>query len=120
MVALPCDRTVVIILLAQLFSNASYMMIAPFIPIEFKQKGVSPSMIGMFFAAQSIGVLIWSPIVAKTLETVGRTVYLVGGFVLMGLCFACLGLCGKIDNPTTLITIGLVLRILQGMASSSI
>ena len=75
------------------------MLVAPFIPLEFKAKGVSPSMIGVFFAAQSLGVLIWSPIVGKTLETVGRKIYLVGGFILMGLCFACFGLCGKIDDP---------------------
>ena len=77
-------------------------------------------MIGVFFAAQSIGVLIWSPVVGKTLEKVGRTLYLVGGFILMGACFACFGLCGLMDNPTTLIMIAVGLRFLQGVASASI
>jgi len=81
-------------------------------------------MIGIFFAAQSVGVLIWSPIVGKTLETVGRRFYLVGGFVLMGICFACFGLTDKIEtsegNTSMLICVGVVIRLMQGVAASSI
>jgi MFS family permease len=116
----PCDRMVMLILMGQLFSNASYMLVAPFIPLEFKAKGVSATMIGVFFAAQSIGVLIWSPVVGKTLERVGRTIYLVGGFILMGVCFACFGVCGMINDPTILILVAVTLRLFQGMASASI
>jgi len=38
-------------------------MIAPFLPVEFEEKGISGQWVGMIFAVYSVAVIIFSPMV---------------------------------------------------------
>ena len=45
-----CDPLVIAMFLATAFSNSAYGMIAPFLPLKFKEKGVSLTISGIIFA----------------------------------------------------------------------
>lgn len=57
------------ILIATLVSNAAYSMIAPFLPVEFEKKGVSPQMVGCIIAIYSLAVIACSPLVGSSLTS---------------------------------------------------
>lgn len=59
------DSKIVGILAAVLISNISYIMIAPFLPLEFETKGVDGDVVGVVFAAYPVASIIISLIMAK-------------------------------------------------------
>jgi len=115
-----CDRVIFFILSSNLLSYASYILIAPFLPPEYAKKGVTPAMIGAIFAGQSVASTLWSPVVGKLLGRTGTKIWLVGGFILMGLCFIGFGLCDRLTDPVALGLTGILIRIFQGIAMGSI
>jgi len=85
------DRKIVWILLCTLISNSAYALIAPFLPLEFKEKGISGEMIGLMFAIYSVAVIICSPFVGKSVEVVGNTNMISLGIAIMGVAFILFG-----------------------------
>ena len=65
------DRTIIWILLCTLISNSAYAMIAPFLPIEFMSKGIEEQSIGLIFAIYSVAVIVFSPVVGKSVKLIG-------------------------------------------------
>ena len=59
------DKKIKMILLAVLISNASYIVIAPFLPVELAVKGVDVVTVGFIFAAYPIASIITSLFLAK-------------------------------------------------------
>jgi hypothetical protein len=44
-----------------MLANSAYSIVAPFLPIEFVQKGVSNTVTGYIFAIYSVAVVVVSP-----------------------------------------------------------
>ena len=65
------DRRAKLILLSTLVSNSAYALIAPFLPLEFKSKGVSSLSIGVIFSVYSLTVVIISPLVGQAIIRFG-------------------------------------------------
>ena len=85
------DRKVVWILICTLISNSAYALIAPFLPREFKEQGISGHMIGMMFAIYSVAVIVCSPLVGKCITYIGNTNMMSCGIATMGLAFVLFG-----------------------------
>ena len=112
------DRKIVWICICTLISNSAYALIAPFLPLEFKDKGVSGEMIGLMFAIYSVAVVICSPFVGKTVECVGNTNMISLGIATMGLTFIMFGFIPELSTVAMILTVGFSLRFVQGAASS--
>lgn len=108
------DNGVALILGASLLASSAYALIAPFFPLELELKGVSDQNIGFIFSIYSVAVIIFSPPVGQYLEVIGYTKMLISGLALMGTCFMCFGLIDKLEDPTSVLNLSLVLRFVQG------
>jgi MFS family permease len=101
------------ILTATLVSNSAYSLIAPFLPLDYEAKHVSPSMIGWIFAIYSLAVIICSPLISTHILHRFDCQRLIScGLLSMGLCFILFGWSSKITDPTWLTLAALVLRAL--------
>ena len=113
-----CERKIVWILFCTLISNSAYALIAPFLPLEFKDKGISGQMIGLMFAIYSVAVILCSPLVGKAIECVGNTNMISFGILVMGLAFICFGLIDALETEAMVLTVGFTLRFIQGASSA--
>ena len=105
-----------LILGSSLLASSAYALIAPFFPLKLEDKGISDNNIGLIFSIYSLAVIIFSPPVGRYLEVVGYTKMLILGLVLMGICFMCFGIIDRLENPTTVFYVALLLRFMQGTA----
>lgn len=112
------ERKLVWILICTLISNSAYALIAPFLPLEFKDKGVSGEMIGIMFAIYSVAVIVCSPFVGRTILCVGNTNMICLGITTMGTAFILFGFIPKLDEMTSILTVGFILRFVQGASSA--
>ena len=92
------DRTLVWVMICTLISNSAYALIAPFLPIEFMNKGIKEEAIGLIFAVYSVAVIIVSPIVGKNIQVAGATNLISMGVCVMGICFIFFGLLDNLDD----------------------
>jgi len=53
------------LLFATIVSNMGYALIAPFLPLEFNDKGITAGAQGAIFAIYAVGVVVWSLIVVN-------------------------------------------------------
>ena len=111
---------IVLILFNALIANGSYVLIAPFLPLEFESKGVSQEMIGIVFAAFPIGTVLASPIIGEQLENTGRRVWLVGGTMFTGAIFLTFGMMSYMENINLMVGISLFARLIQGAANGAV
>ena len=112
------ERKLVWILICTLISNSAYALIAPFLPLEFADKGVSGEMIGIMFAIYSVAVIVCSPFVGRTILCVGNTNMISLGITTMGLAFIFFGFIPRLDDMTSILTLGFILRFIQGASSA--
>ena len=112
------DGKLVWILICTLISNSAYALIAPFLPLEFKEKGVEGEMIGIMFALYSVAVIICSPFVGKTLVFCGNANMIALGIATMGTAFVFFGLLDQLESLVYIFTAGCILRFVQGAASA--
>ena len=112
------DRTLVWVLLCTLISNSAYALIAPFLPIEYAEKGIKEESVGLIFAIYSVAVIFVSPIVGKSVNTVGSTNLITIGTCVMGICFILFGLVDDMESTEAIFYYSLVLRLIQGSSSS--
>ena len=104
------ERKIVWIMLCTLISNSAYALIAPFLPLEFKEKGISGEMIGLMFAIYSVAVIICSPLVGKSVSYCGNTNMISLGIAIMGLAFVLFGLIPNMDSIHLVLGVGFTLR----------
>jgi MFS family permease len=95
-------------------------MIAPFFPIEAQRKGVSLLMIGLIIGIYSVAVIINSLIVGKIMHYFGRSNITTIGLLFMGTSMLGFAFSHYIEDKNTFIAVSLLVRFLQGIASSSI
>ena len=93
-------------------SNAAYAIIAPFLPFEFKRKGIDQDWIGYIFAIYSVAVIFCSPLVGKMICKYGRRNLIVLGMLLMGASFVVFGFTSDIEHKETFITMSLLNRFI--------
>lgn len=109
------------ILIATLVSNSAYSLIAPFLPIEYEAKGVSPQMVGLVIAIYSLAVVICSPLVGSSLMSrFDKQNLISAGLFTMGVSFVLLGVISNVEDTDTLVYLTLFLRALQGSSSAMI
>jgi MFS family permease len=106
------DRQAKLILLGTLVSNSAYALIAPFLPIEFKSRGVSSLNIGIIFSVYSLAVIVCSPLVGIAIIKFGRPKIISCGLFSMGVCFLAFGLVEKIMKEQLIVLFAIVLRVL--------
>ena len=112
------ERKIVWIMICTLISNSAYALIAPFLPLEFKDAGISGHMIGLMFAIYSVAVIVTSPFVGSTVEVVGRTNMISLGIATMGLAFVFFGFIPTMEAKSAVLSVGFILRFIQGASSA--
>ena len=106
------DPLVISILGLTAITNSAYAIIAPFLPFEFKRKGIDQAWIGYIFSIYSIAVIICSPLVGKMISILGRRNLVVFGMGLMGASFIMFGIMSGFDNKNVFIFLALLNRFL--------
>lgn len=101
-------------------ANSAYAIIAPFLPFEFKRKGIDDAWMGYIFSIYSIAVIFCSPVVGKMITIVGRRNLIVFGLGLMGVSFVSFGAISTVEHRPTFIALALFNRFLQGLSSCMI
>ena len=76
--------TELILWLIMILSSAFYALSAPFLPVMFKEKEISLDYVGVVFAAFSVALIIFSPLVGHMIEVWGQPNLLGFGLFLMG------------------------------------
>ena len=94
------NTTIAWILICTFISNSAYALVAPFLPLEFADKGISSHYVGLIFAIYSVAVVICSPCVGMTVSHVGTTNLISTGVAIMGLSFICFGFIGGMESQT--------------------
>lgn len=112
------DQKVIWILICTLISNSAYALIAPFLPLEFKAKGISGEMIGLIFAIYSVAVIVCSPLVCKSVHYVGNTNMISIGIATMGVSFVFFSTIQGLDKTSTVLVVSFILRFVQGASSA--
>ena len=114
------DLTIVSIFFITALSNSAYALIAPFLPFEFKKKGINQSVVGYIFSIFSLAVILTSPLIGKMINSRGRRPFIRLGVLFMGLSFIAYGLIAYIEDNTIYIMLSFTIRFIQGVSSSSI
>lgn len=114
------DGLVISILSITALSNSAYAIIAPFLPFEFKRKGIDQDWIGYIFSIYSVAVIFGSPLVGHMIVVLGRRNIIVFGMFCMGASFIVFGLISDTQNKATFIGLSLLNRFLQGLSSCMI
>jgi hypothetical protein len=60
-VSLPLSKIVVGCLVTICLTNCAYSIIAPFLPLYFKQYDIGKDQVGLIFSMYSIGIVVFSP-----------------------------------------------------------
>jgi MFS family permease len=107
-----CTGLVFSILFITGMANSAYAIIAPFLPFEFKRKGIDKAWIGGIFSVYSVAVIFCSPMVGLWIPTVGRRPLIQGGMMMMGVSFLVFGFAGRFEDKNTFIIIQFVNRFI--------
>ena len=113
-----CDPLEFWVLLTNLSSNSAYGLCAPFLPTEFEKKGIAGAYVGMVFAVYSVAQIFVSPFVGKVVDSWGHKNIMSLGIGFMGLAFIFFGFIERLESKPVLLTLGCVLRFLQGTGSA--
>ena len=112
------ESAIVWICVCTLISNSAYALIAPFLPLEFKMKGIDALHVGLIFAIYSVAVIFMSPCVSKILPKWGYANTISFGVLLMGIAFALFSEIDNMENTQLITGYALVLRFVQGISSA--
>jgi MFS family permease len=114
------DRLKAWILACTLVANTAYAIIAPFLPIEMENKGISTIWMAPIFAIYSLGIVVFSPLVSELVTYYGAVNIIAVGMAGTGISLVCFGLVMLNNNVNVVIGIVLVARFIQGAASAFI
>lgn len=116
------DRSLITISFINFLANTGYGMIAPFLPVELAALGIDSSMFGYLFGAYSVAIIVVSPVIGVILKKFNRRRFV----FMIGLILYAVGMFGYAYTPLVikdnrlLFAVMVILRVIQGMASSSI
>lgn len=97
-----------------------YALIAPFLPLELEQKGVSMTMSGYIFSMYSLAMIICSPLIGFLLTKYKLRGFVRLGILSMGFSMILFAFLNKIENKTLYVTLVFATRFIQGSASATI
>ncbi|CAI2368539.1 unnamed protein product [Moneuplotes crassus] len=106
--------------IVSILSNICYMVVVPFVPLEFSRYDIKPSTFGYIFAIFSVAAMIGSLVIGKLMIIFGRKVILLLGICSMGVCMSVFSSIAYFENSTLVVLMLLASRFLQGFASSMI
>ena len=112
------EALIIWILFTNLSANSAYALCAPFLAIEFDNKGIPGAYVGMIFALYSVAVIFVSPMVGKIVDSAGHKNLLSAGIGFMGIAFVFFGFIESMERQPAILALGCVLRFVQGMASA--
>lgn len=72
-------------------ANSAYGMVAPFLPLHYKELGISEWAIGLVFSMYSIAVMVGGSFMQKLISRIGRRKCISTGLILMSLAFFLFG-----------------------------
>lgn len=104
----------------QIVVYGAYAIIAPFVPGEFRSKGVSIKMIGVIFGSYTIGGIVSSLFVGKFADKTGPKFFLLWGMIVMTICLTMFGMLDLLTDPLTIALLALTLRFIEGLAAGSV
>ena len=92
------DSKIILILTATLLSNLCYIIVAPFLPLNFEAKGIDEDVIGIIFAIYPISAMVSSLLLAKHGNKFSKVKIISISLSTMGLCFISFGLLNMIES----------------------
>jgi len=114
------DRTVLWMFAITALSNSAYALIAPFLPFEFERLDIPLSVVGYIFSVYSLAVILSSPLIGKMIQNYGRRSIMRLGIQMMGFSFILFSLLSHVRVKSYYITAAIMIRFIQGFASSCI
>lgn len=115
------DLPLVSICFINILSNGGYALIAPFLPIELKNKGVDEAVMGYIFSVYSVTVIFGSPLIGLSIKRhQKRRLMMQVGLGTMTLSM--LGYCAAsiVEDRTLMFVSIMATRVLQGFSSCAI
>lgn len=101
-------------------SNSVYSLASIFLPKIFEEKEIPGFWVGLIFSMYSIASVISSPFIGTLITKCGFANLIAFGLTAMGASIIPFAFIKGIENDTTSLVLGLLLRTLQGVASASI
>ena len=86
-----CNSKIVWVLICTLVANTAYALIAPFLPLEFMEKGIQEELIGLIFSIYSISIIVFSPMIGSLISKFGTKPIVASGLLSMGIAFVLFG-----------------------------
>lgn len=77
---------------------ACYSVIAPFMPLLFKKRGIEETVIGYVIGIYSLSMIIISPLMGSIINKIGRRKPILIGALLMGFSFQIFALSTYIES----------------------
>lgn len=115
------DLTILYLAIAITFTYASYSLVAPFLPIELKAKGVAENESGWIFSIFSVSFLIGCAITGKLQGSFGRRNIVFWGMIIHSLANIAYGFSHFFYKGDSLyLPAILAIRFSQGLASAGV
>ena len=108
------NTLIVWLMVTNTLAQSVYSICAPFLPREFELKGLSTGYAGLVFSIYSLGLIIVSPLVGKTVDRIGHKNIMSGGIGVMGLAYVCFGFIEIMTNRVNIMVISIVVRFMHG------
>lgn len=105
---------------SNVLASTTYMVFVPFLPLEFAKFGFSESIFGYIYSVYSMAELLFTLVVVKVMQIMGRKNVLLWGVWLMAVCMMSFAALHYLTSTTLWITFMLILRSLLGVSSSMI
>ncbi|CAI2369395.1 unnamed protein product [Moneuplotes crassus] len=96
--------------------SVNYMILVPFIPIEFGKFKLKPSTYGYIYSCFPLTSMLLSFFVARFMDYFGRKQVLIGGISCMTLSMISFSLSHYITNASIIALVLCVIRVLQGIS----
>jgi MFS family permease len=106
----------VILFSSTILSCACYSVIAPFMPVEMRRKGVDDVMRGYIIAVFSLVVIFGSSAMGFGIQKLGRRVPMYTGSLLLTVSFWAYALISDVENKNWYVFWSFAVRVLQGAA----
>lgn len=99
-------------------SNLSFSIVAPFYPLETKEKGIPQIYVGFFIASQSISYIFATSLTGKYLKVFGHKKFIIGGILIVILSTVGIGCLEFVWNKTAFIIISFTTKFMLGVGAA--
>ncbi|CAI2369983.1 unnamed protein product [Moneuplotes crassus] len=110
----------ILLLSASLVSNMIFMLVVPFLPLEFSRFNISETTFGIIFSMHPFSSMIGSIISGRIMGLLGRKLTLTIGSLVMGSCMVLFSSASYLENSTVVVGCCILSRAIQGFSSSMI